>query len=944
MHGWRSKHSEWEKMSQPVSPRGPSPDDGQQDHQRYRLLAEMATDLVVQTGPDGAIEWLSPSVTEVLGWTQDDLLGTRLSGLMHPADLRRQLELRARLLDGEKLSGTVTARFRTAGGEYRWLSGSGRALTDATGAVIGGVDSLRDVHDEHLSREALAEEHRRLLATWESMLDPHVLLTLPDGPGRLPVVQAANDAALRALGRHRDAVIQRPIDQVFPADDSRAVAEWCDAVVAQDGALRLSEAPLQVSPNAAKRFFDVAAVAVDETISLTWRDVTDQALTTQRLAASERLFRTAMESSAIGMSLTDRSGRLMAVNPALCELFGMSEETLRHMSWTELTHPDDIAAEAVLLAEVMAGETDHYHLVKRFVRADGTVGTGDLNVTSVCGDDGAVTHVIAQLTDITERLELESEVRRSEANLRLLAEHSSDVLARIEADDTLLWISPSITEHTDRLPDEVTGSRFASLVLPSDLTAWRRMIERATTNGSARGELRLLSRSGDPVWFDLRCVAPPTPADTRPGQIIMIGRNIEDELRSRRAAAVRESDLMTIAETAADFIMRLNLDGEVTWVSESITQSLDAKPADLVGRGIRSLLEPDDRQRLERELRRISSAARFQRLIRARSRSGPIWCAVTGTPTSDVDGRRTGWLISARLVDDEVATFDRLASDLDAMTLDLHSAAGAIAVCDATGTLVDINDAMAALADVPREDLIGTQLAQLVDPADRTELSHALDRVREDSVPSAIIELTWRRREPTWVQLTIGRALRTDPDAAVRLIIQASDMTHLKRGRAELEHAATHDALTRLLNRRGLEAAMMNRAGNWCVLFLDLDGFKDINDRFGHAVGDRALVQVSAALQEAVRSGDLTARLGGDEFVVVLDGVADEATAQSVAEDIRQRVSGSPAAAGVTTTVGLALAAPGESFAAALHRADGALYEAKQAGRNQVRAAAPISH
>lgn len=167
------------------------------------------------------------------------------------------------------------------------------------------------------------------------------------------------------------------------------------------------------------------------------------------------------------------------------------------------------------------------------------------------------------------------------------------------------------------------------------------------------------------------------------------------------------------------------------------------------------------------------------------------------------------------------------------------------------------------------------------------------------------------------------------------------------RMRSRLEQQVRTDALTGLLNRRGLEAdaqrelaASRRLQAPLAVVVLDLDHFKDLNDSYGHAAGDTALVAVSGLLAHCLRRSDLLARLGGEEFVAVLPA-RDGARAGLVAERLRSRLEalridyeGNVLA--VTASFGVTVAAPRESWPELLLRADAALYEAKRGGRNRV--------
>lgn len=156
-----------------------------------------------------------------------------------------------------------------------------------------------------------------------------------------------------------------------------------------------------------------------------------------------------------------------------------------------------------------------------------------------------------------------------------------------------------------------------------------------------------------------------------------------------------------------------------------------------------------------------------------------------------------------------------------------------------------------------------------------------------------------------------------------------------------LEMQALEDQLTGLPNRRALEMAVdaallrYERDGEPVTLLtLDVDRFKEINDRLGHAGGDRALREMAAALRGTLRAVDTVARLGGDEFVALLPG-CDRTSAPEVAEKVRRSVR--EGAAGVTVSVGAATIPGDAADAAGLFRAsDAALYAAKHGGRDRV--------
>jgi diguanylate cyclase (GGDEF)-like protein/PAS domain S-box-containing protein len=163
----------------------------------------------------------------------------------------------------------------------------------------------------------------------------------------------------------------------------------------------------------------------------------------------------------------------------------------------------------------------------------------------------------------------------------------------------------------------------------------------------------------------------------------------------------------------------------------------------------------------------------------------------------------------------------------------------------------------------------------------------------------------------------------------------------------ELARMARTDELTGLLNRREVLARIDSSTGpaprsgqHTAALFCDLDAFKPINDRHGHAAGDALLRVLAERIRGCLRSQDLAARLGGDELLVVLQGVRDLDSAVAIAETIRVAALAPVATpAGelqISLSIGVTLALPGESSDALIARADAAMYEAKRVGRNRV--------
>ena len=168
---------------------------------------------------------------------------------------------------------------------------------------------------------------------------------------------------------------------------------------------------------------------------------------------------------------------------------------------------------------------------------------------------------------------------------------------------------------------------------------------------------------------------------------------------------------------------------------------------------------------------------------------------------------------------------------------------------------------------------------------------------------------------------------------------------------SHLERVADEDAMLPIANRRAFVRELTRlisfseRYGSpGSVLYFDLNGMKQINDRFGHAAGDSVLRTVVALIADRVRRLDRLFRIGGDEFLLLLPDT-NGAAARALAEELRGLIAGTviPGASSVTVSIGLAVLAPGQQMDAWMHEADAALYAAKQQGRDRVMGAAAVS-
>jgi len=278
----------------------------------------------------------------------------------------------------------------------------------------------------------------------------------------------------------------------------------------------------------------------------------------------------------------------------------------------------------------------------------------------------------------------------------------------------------------------------------------------------------------------------------------------------------------------------------------------------------------------------------------------------------------------------------------------LHSSFDGIAVVSKSGAVAYCNPGMERLFGCTMEST--PSLAALADrifhdPDERQNFIATLQAdMLEENPPERVFAFQHTSGRQRWCRIKVS------PMHGERMVLNAQDLTEIKASEERVRHMALHDHLTGLPNRQlcldRLDQALRRakRVGaHVAILYIDLDHFKSLNDAYGHAHGDRVLVETSLRLRACVRESDTVARLGGDEFVVVLPDLVQLDDALPVAEKVQQTLFDPEAGGGrlfLGASVGLSCYPEhGQDQDSLLATADAAMYEAKRAGGNAVRIA-----
>ncbi|WP_291989080.1 diguanylate cyclase [Candidatus Accumulibacter sp. ACC007] len=383
-----------------------------------------------------------------------------------------------------------------------------------------------------------------------------------------------------------------------------------------------------------------------------------------------------------------------------------------------------------------------------------------------------------------------------------------------------------------------------------------------------------------------------------------------------------------IVETTSDGILILDLRGKVLYCNPSACDLFSRPAADLLGAGLGVPIVAEGQATEIQILRSIGNKPGY----------------------AQVRAQKTHW----GGLDAYLVVLTDISEHLRHAEAELHLAAKVftyaregIAITDAAGTIVKVNDAFSRISGYSREEVLG-----------RNPSMFASGRQAADFYGGMWLALTtlgywsgeiWNRHkngEFYAALLTISAV--HDVDCTTQNYVGFfSDITMIKEHQERLEQAAHYDGLTRLPNRVLLAdrlplacAQSQRRNRSLAVAFLDLDGFKAVNDLHGHDVGDQLLIVIAQRLKDVLREGDTLARLGGDEFVAVLIDLEHPQDCEPVLARMLQ-VTGEPVRIGdavveVSASIGATLYPQDAANSDTLLRdADQAMYQAKRAGRNR---------
>lgn len=476
--------------------------------ERFRLLAENATDLVLLADGGGVVRWLSPSLGRVLGWEPEQVLGERADALVHPDDREAsRARFRTAVASGAPYDGL--ARIRTADRGYRWMAlhvapMRPEAADPSDAGTTDHVIGLRDVDDVVRARQAAEDARRAERLTRMSIDGAAIAMALLDADGTLRTV---NPALCRMLAATPDQLTGRSFLEVTHPDDRPADLSFVDDLVA--GRTEVYQRRVRsVRTTGEVVWGDLSLTCIPaegrepDTLVVQIVDVTAEVRSLEALHHSMTRFQMLAENASDVVYQTDPDGTVEWVSPSVRTVLGWRPDLVSGVPARTLVHPDDRAALDAGREAVRAGHGAGSAVV-RFRCADGTYRWMSLRKRPILDATGAVTGIVSGLRDVTEERAVRDELERRERQFRLAMDGAPQGMALADVAGRLLEVNPALARLLGTTAAALAGLPAADLVHPEDAPTVERLLADLVAGRADRVSDEHRLRHGDrEVWVE----------------------------------------------------------------------------------------------------------------------------------------------------------------------------------------------------------------------------------------------------------------------------------------------------------------------------------------------------------------------------------------------------------------------------------------------------------
>lgn len=642
----------------------------------------------------------------------------------------------------------------------------------------------------------------------------------------------------------------------------------------------------------------------------------------------------------------DQNATVRLINPKGCKILGYREDELLGKNWFDAVIPEKVRSELEsVLIRLMAGEIAlvEYH-ENPIITKSGEERIIAWNCGAIRDNHGNITGIMASGEDITEQKRAYKETNKLLENLKKaetiskIGNWSLDLAAnRLEWSDEIFHIF-----EIDKEQFEATYDGFLDIIHPDDRAEVAFAYENSLiTKQKYEITHRLLMKDGRVKYVNEQCE---TEFDGKGSPVYSIGtvQDVSEQIEYQMRLESSKNSLLNLLEASPIAVRIAKNDGtNVVFANSAYARLIQTDRSTVLGKNPKNYYA--DQEEYDALVHQINEKERiYDRLIELSINNQTRWALASYMPM-EFEGESCvlGWFYDITEQKNLQIELEQQKEEFETI---FNVSKDGIAVLDMEFNFLDFNEAYIEMTGFTREELLGTSCISLSIPEDRDRAAEAMKCVIEHGYVKGF-EKTCSVKDGK--RLVISMTLTLMPDKK-RILISTKDITNMKEHERQLEYIAHYDSLTGLPNRvlksdrlRQAMAQAQRREERLAVIYLDLDGFKEVNDRYGHSIGDRLLIALSARMKQALREGDTLSRLGGDEFVAILVDMPDTSNALPIVHRLldaaNQPIRIDDLMIQVSASVGVTFYPQDEDVDGdqLIRQADQAMYEAKQAGKNR---------
>ena len=666
-----------------------------ESEQRYRLLAENATDLIWTTDADLEVTYVSPSVTGLMGYDVDEIMNGPLDRLLTPTSLALVNQVRDDSLEEERAPGSMKERaveveMVRQDGSILWLEAAINVLRDSSGRFAGLQGACRDISGRRQAEETLraSEERNRMLVENAN----EAVTVLQDG-----VIMFGNPKLDAVSGYTATELLLKPFLELVHPDDRGMVMDAFYRTQEQDIPSTLEFRLLDKAGNTRWVQLNAALILWEGSLAVLalFADITERKEAEEALRRSEDRFRTIFEKSPFGAIVYDADGNPTDINEACTVIFGVADRAaIKSVSLFDDPHLTDGAKERLRAGRSIVGEAP-IDLARARERGRYHIGRSGMAhirlIVTPLGREGEGTGggYLGLVEDITERKKAEAELRHSEERLSLALEAASAGMFDWNMITGEMHFSDRFYTMLGYDPGEfpATYESFESLWHPDERPGMKHVIDRYRSNQTDHHEIemRLRAKSGEWRWvashgrmvlswgqdikpsrlvgaqFDitgrkemedqiLRAHAElEARVEQRTSELKEANRLLIEEIRQRQQAQKRlqesESKYRELVENANSIIMELDTRGRVTFFNRFAEEFYGFQEAEIIGRNVVGTIAPPvdsagkDMKALTKDLVRHPEGYFVTENEGMRRNGERVWISWTNKGLHDTEGR-----------------------------------------------------------------------------------------------------------------------------------------------------------------------------------------------------------------------------------------------------------------------------------------------------------------